>query len=90
LIFLESNDSILHIEFQTLPKGNIPFRMLDYRVRGYRRDPAKSMHQVVIYLKQTSSELVYQTSFVMEATRHEFQVVRLWEKPAPLFLEHLG
>jgi predicted transposase YdaD len=48
------------------------------------------MHQVVIYLKQTSSELVYQTSFVMEATRHEFQVVRLWEKPAPLFLEHLG
>lgn len=51
--------------------------MLDYRVRGYRRDPAKPMRQVVLYLKQTSSELVYQTSFTMEATRHEFQVVRL-------------
>jgi predicted transposase/invertase (TIGR01784 family) len=87
---LESDEEILHIEFQTLPKENVPFRVLDYRVRGYRRDPTKSMRQVVIYLKQTGSELVYQTSFMMERTRHEFEVIRLWEQPASLFLQYLG
>ena len=29
MILLQSEDSILHIEFQTIPKENIPFRMLD-------------------------------------------------------------
>jgi predicted transposase/invertase (TIGR01784 family) len=35
LIFLESDEAILHIEFQTLPKDNIPFRVTDYWLRGY-------------------------------------------------------
>jgi predicted transposase/invertase (TIGR01784 family) len=61
LILLESERSVLHIEFQTLPKDNVPFRVLDYRVRMYRKDPSKPKRQVVMYLKQTSSELVYQT-----------------------------
>jgi predicted transposase/invertase (TIGR01784 family) len=87
---LESDESVLHLEFQTLPKNNIPFRILDYRVRMYRKDPTKPMRQVVIYLKQTSSELVYQTSFTMERTRHEFEVIRLWEQPATLFLQYPG
>lgn len=90
LILLESDESILHIEFQTLPKNTIPFRVLDYRVRMYRKDPTKPMRQVVIYLKQTASELVYQTSFTMERTRHEFGVIRLWEQPASLFLQYPG
>jgi predicted transposase/invertase (TIGR01784 family) len=90
LIFLESDEAILHIEFQTLPKDNIPFRVTDYRLRGYRRDPAKPMHQVVIYLKQTASPLAYQTSFTMERTRHEFDVIRLWEHPPSLFLQYPG
>ena len=90
LILLESEESVLHVEFQTLPKDNIPFRILDYRVRMYRKDPAKPMRQVVIYLKQTASELVYQTSFTMERTRHEFDVIRLWEQPASLFLQYPG
>ena len=90
LIFLESDEAILHIEFQTLPKDNIPFRVLDYRVRGYRRDPTKPMRQIVIYLKQTASPLVYQTSFTMERTHHEFEVIRLWEQPASLFLQYPG
>jgi predicted transposase YdaD len=46
--------------------------------------------QVVIYLKQTASPLVYQTSFTMERTRHEFDVIRLWEQPASLFLQYPG
>jgi predicted transposase/invertase (TIGR01784 family) len=90
LILLESDESVLHIEFQTLPKNNIPFRVLDYRVRMYRKDPNKPMRQVVIYLKQTGSALVYQTSFTMERTRHEFDVIRLWEQPSSLFLEYSG
>ncbi len=90
MILLQSDESILHIEFQTLPKEEIPFRMLDYRVRGKRRYKNKTMRQVVIYLKPTTSELVYQTAYVMERTRHEFDVIRLWEQPASLFLQYPG
>jgi predicted transposase/invertase (TIGR01784 family) len=90
MILLQSDESILQIEFQTLSKDNIPFRMLDYRVRGNRRYTGKPMRQVVIYLKPTTSELVYQTSYILERTRHEFDVIRLWEQPASLFLEYPG
>jgi predicted transposase YdaD len=48
------------------------------------------MRQVVIYLKPTTSELARQTSYVLERTRHEFDVIRLWEQPAPLFLQYPG
>ncbi len=90
LILLESEDSILHIEFQTLPKKSIPFRMLDYRVRLHRKDPSKNVLQVVFYLQQTSSELAFQTSFSMKRTHHEFEVIRLWEQPSTIFLEYPG
>ncbi|MCU0567881.1 MAG: Rpn family recombination-promoting nuclease/putative transposase [Oculatellaceae cyanobacterium Prado106] len=90
LIFMESEDTILHGEFQTLPNPNIPFRSLDYRVRLYRRDPTKSVRQIVIYLKQTESELAYQTRFEMDRTHHEFDVIRLWEQPASLLLQFPG
>lgn len=90
MILLQSDESILHLEFQTLPKQNIPFRMLDYRVRGHRRYQNKLMRQVVIYLKFTTSELAYQTRFTLENTHHDFQAVRLWEQPASLFLQYPG
>jgi predicted transposase YdaD len=48
------------------------------------------MIQVVIYLKPTTSELAYQTSFLLENTEHHFQVMRLWEQPASLFLQYPG
>jgi predicted transposase/invertase (TIGR01784 family) len=79
LIFLQSEDVVLHIEFQTDPKEDIPFRMADYRLRVYRRYPNKEMHQVVIYLRQSGSELVQQTVFELAQTRHQFNVIRLWE-----------
>ncbi|MBN3880926.1 MAG: Rpn family recombination-promoting nuclease/putative transposase [Nostoc sp. JL23] len=50
LILLESTEVVLHLEFQTQPDSNIPFRMIDYRLRVYRRFPQKQMRQVVIYL----------------------------------------
>ncbi len=79
LIFLESEDLVLHIEFQTDPKEDIPFRMLDYRLRVHRRYPNKQMYQVVIYLRKSNSELAQQTVFELPQTRHEFNVIRLWE-----------
>jgi predicted transposase/invertase (TIGR01784 family) len=90
LILLESDESVLHLEFQTHPKRDIPFRMLDYRVRVYRRYPDKAMRQVVVYLQPTGSDLVRQNSFMLERTRHEFDIVCLWEQPAEVFLQYPG
>jgi predicted transposase YdaD len=64
--------------------------MLDYRVRVYRRYPNKVMRQVVIYLQPTGSDRVRQNSFTLERTRHEFDVVCLWEQPAALFFQYPG
>jgi predicted transposase/invertase (TIGR01784 family) len=90
MMMLQSEEVILHIEFQTQSNRKIPFRMADYRLRGHRRYEDKEMIQVVIYLKPTTSPLVYQDSFTLENTRHDFQVIRLWEQPASLFLQYLG
>ena len=91
LMLLQSEDLILHIEFQTKPKDNVPFRMADYRLRCYRKLPTKEMRQVVIYLTPTTSELVYQTAFeIPPRTRHEFDVIRLWEQPTDIFLNSPG
>ncbi|MGI8504315.1 MAG: Rpn family recombination-promoting nuclease/putative transposase [Hassallia sp.] len=90
LIMLRSQEIVLHIEFQTRPNADIPFRMADYRLRVYRRYPEKRMCQVVIYLQPSESELVYQTAFVMENTRHEFEVIRLWEQPTEVFFNSPG
>jgi predicted transposase/invertase (TIGR01784 family) len=90
LILLQSDDIVLHIEFQTEPKAVIPFRMTDYRLRVYRRFPRKRMVQYVIYLQPTTSELVQQTAFVLESTRHEFRVIRLWEQPSDVFFSTPG
>jgi predicted transposase YdaD len=64
----------------------MPFRMLDYRIRLYRRFPNKRVRQIVIYLRPTSSELVYQTELRLENTQHQFEVIRLWEQPTEVFL----
>jgi predicted transposase YdaD len=64
--------------------------MVDYRLRGFRRFPNKRMRQVVIYLTRSTSELVYQTTFEIPGTRHEFEVIRLWEQPTQPFLESTG
>jgi predicted transposase/invertase (TIGR01784 family) len=90
LILLESSNLVLHIEFQTQPDPQIPFRMTDYRLRTYRKFPEKEMHQVVIYLKSTGSPLVQVNSFTLSRTHHEFEVIRLWEQPTDLFLSAPG
>ncbi|MEA5554765.1 Rpn family recombination-promoting nuclease/putative transposase [Anabaena cylindrica UHCC 0172] len=90
LILLQSDNLILHIEFRTDAEKNIPFRMLDYRVRGHRRFPDQEMRQVVIYLRKTDSELVHENSFRLNKTYHEFEVIRLWEQPTEKFMTAPG
>ena len=70
LILRQSENLVLHAEFQTKPDSEIPFRMADYRLRVYRRFPQKEMRQVVIYLKKSASDLVYQNSFTLKNSRN--------------------
>ena len=90
LILLQSSEVVLHLEFQTQPDEAIPFRMADYRLRVHRRYPNKDMRQLVIYLKSTGSELVQQNVFTISGMRHEFEVIRLWEKPYSELLQFPG
>jgi predicted transposase/invertase (TIGR01784 family) len=90
IIFLESTELILHIEFQTEPNKNIPFRMADYRLRLYRRFPEKEIHQVVIYLSPSQSPLVYENTFNLKELNHQFNVIRLWEQPTEIFQKYSG
>ncbi|MEO0768769.1 MAG: Rpn family recombination-promoting nuclease/putative transposase [Cyanobacteria bacterium J06649_4] len=95
VLLLESNQpkskkTILHVEFQTKPKADIPFRMLDYWVRIFRIHSGKTIRQVVIYLRHSSSDLVHQTQFKRGDTTHGFEVVHLWEQPFAAFLSSPG
>lgn len=90
LILLQSDELVVHIEFQTDPDKKIPFRVTDYRLRGYRRFPEKEMYQVVVYLSKTTSPEVYKNTFTLKKLRHEFDVIRIWEQPQELFLQKPG
>lgn len=83
--FLQTASSILHIEFETRPYSEPPIslRMLDYYVR-LKRVYDCAIDQVVIYLKETTSDLVFVSEYTDRNTRHSYKVVRLWEQePAP-------
>ncbi len=66
---MQSEELILPTEFQTDPNSKIPFRMLDYRIRVYRRHPQKPMRQVVIYLRRSDSSLVQENTFRLGETK---------------------
>jgi predicted transposase/invertase (TIGR01784 family) len=90
VIFLEAQDLLAHIEFQTDPDPAMGSRMADYRLRGYYRNPHKQMRQIVVYLRPTRSPKVYQTTFEISGLRGEFEMVRLWEQPTEVFLSLPG
>ncbi|NEO73744.1 Rpn family recombination-promoting nuclease/putative transposase [Moorena sp. SIO3H5] len=86
LSLLQSTNQILHLEFQTLPPSEppLPFRMLDYWVRLQRKYRCP-IEQVVIFLKSTTSDLVFTNEFRDTNTWHSYRVIRLWEQdPLPL------
>jgi predicted transposase/invertase (TIGR01784 family) len=90
MILLQSLKIILHLEFQTDPDPDMPFRMADYALRIYRKFPDRQLVQVVIYLRKTTSRKVYETRFAANNFVHEFRVVRLWEEETEPFLQSTG
>ncbi|NJR51836.1 MAG: Rpn family recombination-promoting nuclease/putative transposase [Leptolyngbyaceae cyanobacterium CSU_1_3] len=85
--FLQTSGRILHLEFQTQWTSNppMPLRLLDYWVRLHRlyRSPVT---QVVVLLLPPSEETAIETAFELESTRHEYQVVKMWEQDPETFL----
>lgn len=89
--FLQTANQILHIEFQTLPASTpaMPFRMLDYSVR-LKRQYQCQVTQVVIFLQETTNEVVFTEEYRDNTTTHCFRAVRLWEQSPTLFLDNLA
>jgi predicted transposase/invertase (TIGR01784 family) len=88
VIFLQTAGQILHLEFQVEWRSNppMPLRLLDYWVRLHRlyRMP---ITQVVVVLLQPSEDTEIETVFQTPTTRHEYQVIKLWEQPPEPFLQ---
>jgi predicted transposase/invertase (TIGR01784 family) len=82
VILLQGQAEVVHIEFQTNPKDDIPMRLADYRLRLHRKFSEKTIYQVVIYLRETNSERVYQNYFEIAGMYAEYHVIRIWEVPA--------
>ncbi len=87
VIFLQTADRILHLEFQVRLESEppLPLRMLDYWVRLYRLY-RKPITQVIILLLPPTPGTIIETQFVLETTHHEYQVIRLWEEDPNIFL----
>ena len=87
VIFIQADNRILHIEFQTLTQSNpgILFRMLDYSVR-LKRQYKCPVVQVVIFLQETDNEIAFTEEYVDDTTVHRYRAVRMWEQDSSLFL----
>jgi len=75
--FLQLSNQILHLEFQTQPKSTplLDFRMLDYYTR-LKRQYWCDIKQVVIFLQEAASEIVFQTEYVDTDTKHKYRLRR--------------
>ncbi|MEH2403213.1 DUF4351 domain-containing protein [Nostoc sp.] len=89
--FLQTENLILHLEFQTTIKSQKPIalRMLDYYVR-LTRTYQVPVTQVVIFLQETSNEIAFTEEYVSEVTSHRYRVIRMWEQDSALFLSNLA
>jgi predicted transposase/invertase (TIGR01784 family) len=81
LVLLQTDNRIIHLEFQTLPYAEppMPLRMLDYKVRLTRQYNCE-IEQVVIFLKSTTSRLAFQQEYRDSHTVHSYRVIRMWEQ----------
>ena len=89
VIFLQTADRILHIEFQTrtISHPPLPFRVLDYSVRLIRQYNLP-VTQVVIFLQETNNEIAYTEEYVNETTIHRYRALRMWEQESSMFLDN--
>jgi predicted transposase/invertase (TIGR01784 family) len=90
LILLAGTGEILHIEFQVDPKKDMAMRLADYRLRIYRKFPSHTIHQVVIYLRETTSAKVYQNYFEIAGMYAEHEIIRIWEVPVTILQSYSG
>ncbi|WP_334310861.1 DUF4351 domain-containing protein [Dolichospermum circinale] len=88
LFRLPKLNRILHLEIQTTPKSDtpLPVRMLDYWLRIYRKYLCP-IQQVVIFLKETNSPDVFVDRLIVGNTRHQYQVIRVWEEDSETLLK---
>ncbi|MCS6772660.1 MAG: hypothetical protein RMM31_05395 [Anaerolineae bacterium] len=82
LLRVRRDDSpvVVHIEFQTDFKPDVPWRMLHYFARLYKLYHQEGLiQQVVVVLRRSSvaEEFVYPPERPL--TRHRFRVIKLWE-----------
>ncbi|MBD2199587.1 MULTISPECIES: DUF4351 domain-containing protein [Calothrix] len=89
--FLQTENRILHLEFQTTIKSQTPIalRMLDYYVRLTRKYQVP-VTQVVIFLQETSDEIAFTEEYISEVTTHRYRVIRMWEQDSAIFLGNLA
>lgn len=89
VIFLQTGNGILHIEFQTLPESDppIPLRALDYGTR-LKRVYRVPVTQVIIFLQETNDEIAFTEEYRDETTVHKYRVIRMWEQEPTLFLNN--
>ncbi|MEI2577864.1 DUF4351 domain-containing protein [Scytonema sp. PRP1] len=89
LTFLQTENRILHIEFQTITRSKTPisFRMLDYSVRLIRQYKVP-VTQVVIFLQQTNDEIAFTEEYRSETTTHRYRVLQMWEQDSVQFLNN--
>ena len=88
-LFLLRQQSILHIEFQTITQSRppLPLRMLDYWVRLHREYDLP-ITQFAIFLRETNEEIV--NEFSAPNTWHRYNVIKLWEQESQIFLANPG
>lgn len=91
VIFIQTDNKILHIEFQTLTQSKpvISFRMLDYYVR-LKRLYKCSIVQVVIFLQETNDEIAFTQEYIDDMTTHHYRAIRMWDQDSDLFLNSLA
>ncbi|MFN6465327.1 MAG: Rpn family recombination-promoting nuclease/putative transposase [Nostoc sp. DedVER02] len=92
IILLNPQEEILHLEFQVTPVSvpPMPIRMLDYYARLRRQYSFYPIEQVVIYLKETSSNTVFIEQFTDTNTVHRFRAIRIWEQDPTSLLASVG
>ncbi|MDG2989699.1 Rpn family recombination-promoting nuclease/putative transposase [Candidatus Synechococcus calcipolaris G9] len=74
---VQTQNCILHLEFQVEPEPTLPLRMLDYWLRLYRNYQCEIV-QVLILLRRTRINVP--DRFELPTTRHHYRVVKLWEE----------
>ncbi|MDG2991577.1 Rpn family recombination-promoting nuclease/putative transposase [Candidatus Synechococcus calcipolaris G9] len=74
---VQTQNCILHLEFQVEPEPTLPLRMLDYWLRLYRNYHCEIV-QVLILLRRTKVHVP--DAFELPTTTHRYRVIKLWEE----------